>query len=103
MLLMSKDKTNQNTHSSITNQIDDSLRDLWNIGATNNFENVYFKRNDSIYKRLWYEAYENEPPSAFLISCTYYYVSRNDSVLNDIELSKTQLESIYHCKLFIAQ
>ena len=73
----------------------------WEITSTKNFESVFIKKNDSIYKRLWNEAFENQPPSAFLISCTYFFVTKDTSVLNDIELSKEQLETMYNEKILV--
>jgi len=75
----------------------------YEISSNANFRTVYIKRNDSVYKRLWNEAFENQPEYAFLISCTYYYVTGNEIIKKDIELSKKQLEEIYHTQLLLNQ
>ena len=76
----------------------DSILD-YEITSMKNFETVYFNRNDSIYKNLWGEAFENEPEKAFLISCSYYYVTKDTSILKDIGVSIEQLEQSYQRKM----
>ena len=73
----------------------------YEITSMKNFENVYFNRNDSLYKELWSEAFENEPEKAFLISCSYYYVTKNNKIKQDIEVSSEQLESVYQKKFIM--
>lgn len=67
----------------------------YEITSMKNFESVYFNRNDSLYKDLWNEAFENQPQSAFLISCSYFYVTKDKRILKDIEVSAQQLEDVY--------
>lgn len=73
----------------------------YEIASMKNFENVYLNRNDSIYKQIWNEAFENQPQSAFLISCSYFYVTKDKRILKDIEVSTQQLESVYQRKFLI--
>jgi len=68
------------------------------ITTRQNFEAVYFNSNDSIYKRCWNEAFENHPESAFLIACSYFYVTGNKWILDDIKVSAGQLEHAYQRK-----
>lgn len=67
----------------------------YEITSMKNFESVYFDRNDTLYKDLWGEAFENQPQSAFLISSSYYYVTKDKRILEDIAVSISQLESMY--------
>ena len=64
-----------------------------------NFETVFFGKNDSTYKDLWGEAFENEPEKAFLISCSYYYITKDSSILKDIGVSVEQIEQSYQRKM----
>jgi hypothetical protein len=73
----------------------------YEITSMNNFEEVYFSRNDSLYNELWGEAFENEPQRAFLISCSYFYVTKDKRILKDIELSAEQMEDVYQRKFKI--
>ncbi len=73
----------------------------YEITSMKNFETVYFNKNDSIYKEIWGDAFENEPEKAFLICCTYYYVTKDTSVLKDIEISIEQLDQAYQSKIKI--
>ncbi len=68
----------------------------YEITSTDNFKKVFFDRNDSLYKDLWGEAFENEPEKAFLISCAYNYVTQDTSAIHDIKISADQLETMYH-------
>jgi hypothetical protein len=70
----------------------------YEITSMKNFEAVYFNRNDSLYKDLWSEAFENEPEKAFLIPCSYFYTTKDEKVLNDIKVSAEQLETAYQRK-----
>jgi hypothetical protein len=71
----------------------------YEITSMKNFENVYFNKNDSLYKDLWNEAFENQPQSAFLISCSYFYATKDKRILKDIKVSIEQLESVYQRKI----
>ncbi len=73
----------------------------YEITSMKNFERVYFNRNDSLYKALWNEAFENEPEKAFLISCSYFYVTEDKRIKKDIEVSANQLETSYQRKFKI--
>jgi hypothetical protein len=66
------------------------------ISSPDNFESVFVHQNDSIYRRIWSEAFENHPETAFLISCSYYLVTKDSSILNDVEISESQLETMYN-------
>lgn len=70
---------------------------------SNNFVNLYVNKNDSIYKQIWRSAYEDKPTDAFLISSTYYFVTKNKSILKDVEMSKSQVEEIYGKKIIISK
>ncbi len=66
-----------------------------------NFKAVYLNKNDSLYKDLWSEAFENEPEQAFLIACSYYYVKKDTAILKDIKVSIEQLEHAYKRRIMI--
>ncbi|HPT13796.1 MAG TPA: hypothetical protein PK796_03330 [Bacteroidales bacterium] len=68
-----------------------------------NFESMFYKCNDSIYRNVWNSAFEEEPEMAFLISSTYYFVTKDDKILKDIETSNSQLKEIYYQKINIRQ
>jgi hypothetical protein len=78
-------------------RIADTIID-YEITSSKNFEAVFIFKNDSIYNRLWSEAFENQPEKAFLISTSYFYVTGRKQALKNIETSKEQLETIYHKK-----
>ena len=73
----------------------------YDIESMRNFETVFISRNDSIYKSIWNEAFENEPEKAFLISCSYYYVTKDKRILKNIEMSILQLQDVYQRKFKI--
>jgi hypothetical protein len=70
----------------------------YEITSMKNFESVFFNRNDSLYKALWNEAFEDEPEKAFLISCSYFYMTKDKRIKKDIEVSANQLEISYQRK-----
>ncbi len=92
------DKVPQSNISANVSKKNDSIPD-YEITSMKNFETVYFNRNDSIYKDVWGEAFENEPEKAFLISCSYYYVTKDTNILKDIVVSMEQLEQSYQRKM----
>jgi hypothetical protein len=77
----------------------------YKITSKKNFKEVYFEQNDSLYKDLWNEAFENEPEEAFLISCSYFYVTKDTNVVEDIKTSVRQLEEkgLYNRELKILE
>jgi hypothetical protein len=66
------------------------------LGFTTHFEDVYFNLNDSIYHEIWKEAYKEYPEDAFLISTSYYYVTKQNKALKDINTSMKKLQTMYH-------
>lgn len=93
--------TNNESQSNISATVskkNDNIPD-YEITSMKNFETVYFNKNDSIYKDIWGDAFENEPEKAFLISCSYYYVTKDTSILKNIEISIEQLEMSYQRKM----
>lgn len=95
---LGSNKTPQHITSSNMSKKNDSIPD-YDITSMRNFESVYFNRNDSIYKDIWGKAFENEPEKSFLISCSYYYVTKDTSILKDILVSIEQLEQSYQRKM----
>jgi hypothetical protein len=91
-------KTHQSVVLSNVSKKSDGIPD-YEITSMRNFETVYFNRNDSIYKNVWGEAFENEPEKAFLISCSYYFVTKDTSILKDIGVSVDQIEQSYQRKM----
>lgn len=91
-------KTPQPNLSANVFKKNDSISD-YEITSMKNFDAVYFNRKDSIYKNVWGEAFENEPEKAFLISCSYYYVTKDTNILKDIGVSIEQLEQAYQRKM----
>lgn len=65
------------------------------ITSNRNFDNVFFKKNDSLYKEIWNHEFENSPEQAFLIACGYYYLTRDLRVKKDVDQSYSQLTTIY--------
>lgn len=99
---VSRIKTPRSEPDTVSVHGEDPMPD-YEITSKKNFEAVYFNRNDSLYKDLWGEAFENEPEKSFLIACSYYYVTKDTSIINDIETSAKQLEEggLYNRKLRI--
>jgi hypothetical protein len=71
------------------------------ITSTDNFESVFIEKNDSVYGRIWNDAFQNQPEKAFLISCSYFLVTKNQNILKDIEISESQLETMYHKRILV--
>ena len=93
----------KHTHSQPNLSAKKDTLSVWayEITLRRNFETVYFNKNDNIYKDLWGRAFEDEPEQAFLISCSYFYVTKDKRVLKDIEVSAEQLEQAYQRELKI--
>ncbi len=68
----------------------------YSITSADNFEKVIIEKNDSVYKRIWNQAFENQPEMAFLISVAYFHSTKKELVIEDIEKSKSQLKKMYH-------
>jgi len=74
---------------------DKEIKMDYDITSNENFEKIFFDNNDSLYSVQFNEAFENQPEMALLISCTYYFITKNEKVLDDINLSISQLKEIY--------
>lgn len=96
--LRNNDKLPQSHISNDLKKKNDSIPD-YEITSMKNFETIFFNKNDSIYKNIWGKAFENEPEKAFLISCSYYYLTNDTSVLKDVNVSIGQLEHSYQRKV----
>lgn len=71
------------------------------VSQSQNFESLFINHSDSAYHRIWNHSFQNWPESAFLVACSYYYVTKRDTVLHDIAISKEQLEQMYHSRIVI--
>lgn len=67
-----------------------------------NFEALFVHHNDSVYRRVWGHSFQDWPESAFLVACSYYYVTKQDTLLHDNAVSKEQLEQIYHSTIVVS-
>ena len=72
-----------------------------NVTSHLNFDSIFFQKNDTVYNKIWSQAFENTPEEAFLISCSYFLITKKSEVLDDIFVSGQQLEEMYHKKLAI--
>jgi hypothetical protein len=70
-------------------------RDLY-IKSYDNFDSVFFKRNDSLYRELWNEAMQDDPEQAFLMACSYFYLTKDNKIKFTVDNAYDQLKIIYH-------
>jgi hypothetical protein len=68
----------------------------YKISSNKNFQSVFILKNDSLYKWLWNKSFQEQPEDAFFLSAAYFYVTNDSMVIDDINLSINQLETIYH-------
>ncbi|HEY0652123.1 MAG TPA: hypothetical protein VGD65_03305 [Chryseosolibacter sp.] len=67
----------------------------YDITSFSNFKSVFIEKDDSVYLGLWNQAFQEEPEIAFLLSSSYYHTTKNRDLLKHIELSNSQLKTIY--------
>ena len=60
-----------------------------------NFKKIFIEKNDSVYKRIFSLAFENNPVQAYLLSCTYYTVTKDTTIKKDIKMIGTEIKAIY--------
>lgn len=60
-----------------------------------NFRKIFIERNDSVYKEVFSKSFEDLPEQAFLLSSTYFFLTKDSLVLKDMKVACSQLESIY--------
>jgi hypothetical protein len=66
-----------------------------NLSVQYNFEKIFIEKNDSVYKRIFSLAFENNPVQAYLLSCTYYTVTKDTTIKKDIKMISTEIKAIY--------
>lgn len=59
------------------------------------YNDIFNKKNDSVYKKCFYNEYKEHPVDAYLLANTYYNLTKKDSVMKNIDLAKKQLDEIY--------
>ncbi|HXT85208.1 MAG TPA: hypothetical protein VN704_12925 [Verrucomicrobiae bacterium] len=60
-----------------------------------NFKKIFIEKNDSIYKAVFNNSYKNLPVQAFLLSCTYYLIKKDNNQKKDIKIISSKLKRIY--------
>lgn len=48
-----------------------------------------------MYKHIFSTSFENSPVQAYLLSCTYYTVTKDSTIKKDIEMIGSEIKEIY--------
>jgi hypothetical protein len=69
--------------------------DFFRLYEKENFRKIFIEKNNDVYWDLYKSTYENIPVQSLLLACTYYMLTKDESIKHDIEMANVELKGRY--------